>query len=176
MANHPSRHKEWINAGLTLVQRLRRWTNDKPTLIQRLVSAGHGHVMSWHTNMKKSRLLLIPNSLLSADWFFWYSVNSGGNPRILLEVMGEGLRGELAGKLPAKSMSQLSPIAARKRRAPTRRWAGADPHRERRSARYSILVHTALHTLPAQRHSGLIRTPDTLGAGWGEWSARRWLS
>ena len=41
--------------------------------------------------------------------------------------MGEGLRGELAGKLPAKSMSQLSPIAARKRRAPTRRWAGADP-------------------------------------------------
>ena len=30
----------WINVGLTLVHRLRRWTNVKPTLIQRLVSAG----------------------------------------------------------------------------------------------------------------------------------------
>ena len=37
----PSRHKRWINVGLTLVQRRRRWTNVKPTLIQRIVSAGN---------------------------------------------------------------------------------------------------------------------------------------
>ena len=30
----------WINVGLTLVHRLRRWINVKPMLIQRLVSAG----------------------------------------------------------------------------------------------------------------------------------------
>ena len=30
----------WINVGLTLVQRRRRWTSVKPTLSQRLVSAG----------------------------------------------------------------------------------------------------------------------------------------
>ena len=32
--------RRWINAGLTSVHRLRRWTSVKPTLIQRLVSAG----------------------------------------------------------------------------------------------------------------------------------------
>ena len=33
--------KRWIIIGLTLVHRLRRWTNGKPKLIQRLVSAGY---------------------------------------------------------------------------------------------------------------------------------------
>ena len=35
--------RRWINAGLTLVQRRRRWSNVKPVLIQRLVSAGVSH-------------------------------------------------------------------------------------------------------------------------------------
>ena len=34
---HPSKHKTWINAGLMLDQRRRRWANIKPTLIQCLV-------------------------------------------------------------------------------------------------------------------------------------------
>ena len=37
---HPVDTWRWINVGLTLVQRRRRWTNVKPTSIQRLVSAG----------------------------------------------------------------------------------------------------------------------------------------
>ena len=36
----PADTRRWINVGLTLVHRLRRWTNGKPTLNQRLVSAG----------------------------------------------------------------------------------------------------------------------------------------
>ena len=32
--------RRWINVGLPLVHRLRRWNNGKPTLIRRLVSAG----------------------------------------------------------------------------------------------------------------------------------------
>ena len=36
----PAAIMRWINVGLTLVHRLRRWTNVKPTLIQRRVSAG----------------------------------------------------------------------------------------------------------------------------------------
>ena len=36
----PADIRRWINAGLTLVQRLRRWISVKLTLIQRLVSAG----------------------------------------------------------------------------------------------------------------------------------------
>ena len=34
----------WINVGMTLVHRLRRWTSVKPTLIQRLVLAGYAPV------------------------------------------------------------------------------------------------------------------------------------
>ena len=37
---NPEDTSGWINVGLTLVHRLRRWTNVKPTLIQRLMSAG----------------------------------------------------------------------------------------------------------------------------------------
>ena len=37
---HSADTRRWINVGLTLVQRRRRWTHGKPTLIQRLVSAG----------------------------------------------------------------------------------------------------------------------------------------
>ena len=37
---YPSGTTRWINVGLTLVHRLRRWTNAKPTLIQQFVSAG----------------------------------------------------------------------------------------------------------------------------------------
>ena len=36
----PADTRRWINVGLTLVQRRRRWTNFKPALIQRFVSAG----------------------------------------------------------------------------------------------------------------------------------------
>ena len=36
----PADTRRYINAGLTLIQRRRRWTNVKPTLIQRLLSAG----------------------------------------------------------------------------------------------------------------------------------------
>ena len=36
----PAETRRWINVGLTLVHRLRRWTKVKPTLIQCLVSAG----------------------------------------------------------------------------------------------------------------------------------------
>ena len=36
----PADTRRWINVGLALVHRLRRWTNAKPTLIQRLESAG----------------------------------------------------------------------------------------------------------------------------------------
>ena len=36
----PADEIRWINVGLRLVQRRRRWTNVKPTLIQRLVDAG----------------------------------------------------------------------------------------------------------------------------------------
>ena len=38
----PADTRRWINVGLTLVHRLRSWTNVKPALIQRLVSAGFG--------------------------------------------------------------------------------------------------------------------------------------
>ena len=40
ITGNPTDTRRWINVGLTLVQRRRRWTNNKPTLIQRLVSAG----------------------------------------------------------------------------------------------------------------------------------------
>ena len=36
----PADTRCWINAGLTLVQRRRRWTNVKPTSIQHIVSDG----------------------------------------------------------------------------------------------------------------------------------------
>ena len=38
---YPADTIHWINVGLTLVQRRRRWTSVNPTLIQRLVSAGY---------------------------------------------------------------------------------------------------------------------------------------
>ena len=44
--HNPADTRCWINAGLTLVQRRRRWTNVKPTLIQHLVSAGNS-VFQW---------------------------------------------------------------------------------------------------------------------------------
>ena len=36
----PADTRRWINVGLTLVQRRRRWTSVKPTLMQILESAG----------------------------------------------------------------------------------------------------------------------------------------
>ena len=42
----PADTRRRINVDLTLVHRLRRWTNGKPTLIPRLVSAGRSPVMS----------------------------------------------------------------------------------------------------------------------------------
>ena len=43
----------WINVGLTLDQRRRRWTNVKPTLIQRLVSVGYVNFFQVRHRYKK---------------------------------------------------------------------------------------------------------------------------
>ena len=43
-SNVSADRKRLINVGLTLLHRLRRWTNVKPTLIRRFVSAGVVHV------------------------------------------------------------------------------------------------------------------------------------
>ena len=39
--HHQADTRRWINAGLTLVQRRRRWSSVKPPFIHRLVPAGH---------------------------------------------------------------------------------------------------------------------------------------
>ena len=41
-SNDPASTRRWIDVGLTLVQRLSRWTNVKETLIKRILSAGVG--------------------------------------------------------------------------------------------------------------------------------------
>ena len=58
--------KRWINDGLPMVHRLRRWTNVKPTLIPRLVSAGvkydviqYNMKPLWHTISHTHDKLLI---------------------------------------------------------------------------------------------------------------------
>ena len=53
-----------VVAGLTLVQRSRRWTNVKPTLIQRLVSAGmSGYIPENKRHLKSPRCTCI-----HTDW------------------------------------------------------------------------------------------------------------
>ena len=37
---YPANMRFWLNVGLLLVHRLRRWPNSKPTLGQRLIFAG----------------------------------------------------------------------------------------------------------------------------------------
>ena len=49
----PANTRHWINAGLTLVHRIRSWTNVKPTFFQLLVSAGisYRHITSWSVRL-----------------------------------------------------------------------------------------------------------------------------
>ena len=55
-----------INLGLTLVHRLRRWTNVKPTLIQRNVSAGKWGLFQINFN-KKNINIFMGECLVFAD-------------------------------------------------------------------------------------------------------------
>ena len=49
-----------LNVGLTLVDRLRRWTNDKPTLIQLRVSADRTFILAGSHNLANT--ILWPNA------------------------------------------------------------------------------------------------------------------
>ena len=45
--HYPANTSRWINVGLMLVNRLRRWTNVKPIVTQRLMPAGYQPLWVW---------------------------------------------------------------------------------------------------------------------------------
>ena len=54
LPHYPANMRCWLNAGLLLAHRLRRWTNSKPTLGQRLIFAGYTRPGSAHTKGRQA--------------------------------------------------------------------------------------------------------------------------